>query len=173
MRNAKSPSELGFTHLDRQRLRRALKQVSDARSFRRIQAVLMFAEGLPIPQIARISGSSERAVYQWVAWYARDHQVEILYERPRSGRPPVARRITDARIRREIVKNPDRLGYNSLEWTAPLLARHLSSLYDCTISAATLRRRMHRMDLRWKRPRHAFTGKDPNRAQKKARSAGN
>jgi len=172
MRKAKSPSELGFTHLDRQRLRRALKQVSDARSFRRIQAVLMFAEGLPIPQIARISGSSERAVYQWIVWYSRDHQVDILYECPRSGRPPVGQRITDARIRREIAKNPDRLGYNSLEWTAPLLARHLSSLYDCPISAATLRRRMHAMDLRWKRPRHVFTGKDPSRAQKKAQSSG-
>ena len=87
MRKAKSPSELGFTHVDRQRLGRALKQVADARSFRRIQAVLMFAEGLPIPQIARMSGSSERAVYQWIAWYARDHQVDVLYERPRSGRP--------------------------------------------------------------------------------------
>ena len=158
--------------MDRQRLGRALKQVADARSFRRIQAVLMFAEGLPIPQIARMSGSSERAVYQWIAWYARDHQVDVLYERPRSGRPVVARRITDARIRREMAKNPDRLGYNSLEWTAPLLARHLNSLYNCTISAATLRRRMHAMALRWKRPRHAFSGKDPNRAHKKAQSSG-
>jgi transposase len=173
MRKAKSPSELGFTHLDRQRLTRALKRVSDARSFRRIQAVLMVADGLPIPQVARISGSSERAVYQWIAWYVRDRQVESLFECPRSGRPRAARPITDARIRREIEKNPDRLGYNSLEWTAPLLARHLSALYDCTISAATLRRRMRAMDLRWKRPRHAFTGKDPSRAQKKARSFGN
>ena len=82
----------------------------------------------------------------------------------------VAKAVTDARIRRELGRDPLKLGYNALDWTAPLLAKHLSTRYECDLSADTLRRRMRRMDLRWKRPRHAFTGKDPNRAQKKAQS---
>src|SRR3954465_10604402 len=124
MRTAKGPAELGFAHGDRQRLGRALSRVSEARSFRRIQAVLLFAEGWPISQIAHISGSSQRAVYQWIEWYLRDHLVEILFDQPRSGRPRAARVITDARIKRELARDPLRLGYNALDWTAPLLAKH-------------------------------------------------
>ena len=170
MRRALEPSERGFTGHDRQRLRRALKQAVDARSFRRIQAVLLIAEGRPIAEVARITAASVSAAYQWVDWYLLDHQVEILVDLPRSGRPPVAKAITDARIKRELGRDPLKLGYNALDWTAPLLAKHLSTRYACELSADTLRRRMRRMDLRWKRPRHAFTGKDPNRAQKKAQS---
>lgn len=173
MRRGQEPSERGFTGHDRHRLRRALTRVAQARACRRIQAVLLVAEGMPVSEAARMTGSSQSAVYQWVDWYLHQHKVEILFDSPRSGRPLAAKVITDARIRRELERDPDRLGYNSLEWTAPLLARHLGSLYSCTISEATLRRRMHRMNLRWKRPRHAFTGKDPNRAQKKAQLSGN
>jgi transposase len=168
MRRAQEPSERGFTGHDRQRLRRKLKQAADARTFRRIQAVLLTAEGMPVADVARITASSQSAVYQWVAWYLREHKVEVLTDLPRSGRPPAAERITDARIKRELNRDPLRLGYNALDWTAPLLATHLSTRYDTAISTHTLRRRMRRMGLRWKRPRHAFTGKDPNRAQKKA-----
>ncbi len=130
----------------------------------------MFAEGAPVEQIARLSGASQRAIYRWIGSFLRNHQVEVLFDSPRSGRPPVATAITDARIERELLKDPDRLGYNSLEWTAPLLAKHLNSLYGTEISATTLRRRMRRMNLRWKRPRHVFSEKDPNRTQKKAPS---
>lgn len=120
-------------------------------------------------EAARMTASSQSAVYQWVAWYLRQHRAEILADLPRSGRPPAARAVTDARIKRELARDPLRLGYKALDWTAPLLASHLSARYGAEISADTLRRRMRRMGLRWKRPRHAFTGKDPNRAQKKAR----
>lgn len=172
MRRAKGPSELGFTHHDRRRLRRALKQTHDARAFRRIQAVLLVAEGWPVPEVAHSTSASPRAVYQWLDWYLGEHQVESLFDLPRPGRPPVAEVITHVRIKRELERDPLRLGYNALDWTAPLLATHLSTLYASEISAHTLRRRMRAMDLRWKRPRHAFTGKDPNRAQKKGHLSG-
>lgn len=173
MRRARGPSELGFTHHDRRRLRRALARAVEARTFRRIQAVLLIAEGWTPTAAAHVTGCSLRAVYDWVGTYLAEHAVEGLVDSPRSGRPPVARAITDARIKKEIQRDPLKLGYNALEWTAPLLATHLSTLYGTQISADTLRRRMRRLGLRWKRPRHAFTGKDPNRAQKKAQSFGN
>ena len=133
MRRARGPSELGFTSHDRRRLRRALKQCPDARSFRRIQATLLVAEGWPVREAARITASSPRAVYQWVA------------------------------------RDPLRLGYSATQWTVALLASHLSQRYNCSIVTHTLRRRLRAMGLRWKRPRHAFTEKDPHRAQKKGR----
>jgi transposase len=81
----------------------------------------------------------------------------------------VARRITPARILRELSRNPLRLGYRTTVWTVKLLAKHLSQIYQCTISTRTLRRRMKDTGLRFKRPRYFYEEKDPNRAQKKGR----
>jgi transposase len=167
MRRTRTPKELGFDHHDRRRLTRARAQATEARTFRRIQAVLLVACGWAIAEVARITGVRLGAVYDWVQRYLRSHQAASLEDASRSGRPRSATRITDARIVREFRRDPLRLGYNTTGWTVPLLATHLSEKYGCPISPATLRRRMRHLRLRWKRPRYAYAGKDPHRAQKK------
>jgi hypothetical protein len=79
----------------------------------------------------------------------------------------VAAAITDARIVREWRRDPLRLGYTTTGWTAPLLAAHLRRKDRCSISTATVRRRMRSLGRRGKRPRYASADKDPHRAQKK------
>lgn len=172
MRMAKSAAELGFKWYDRRRLTNALKPIGDARSYRRLRAVFLVASGRVSQEVAQIIGVSFQSVYNWVNWYLQDHSVDSLFDRPRSGRPIVAQRITDARIKRELGRDPLRLGYNTTIWTVPLLAQHLSRLYDCPITARTLRRRMKQIGLRWKRPRHGYSQKEPHLPQKKGLSSG-
>lgn len=167
MRTARKPTEIGFDPYDRRRLGRALRQTSDARTYRRIQAVLLVASGKTVLEAAHITGARPWAVYAWIKTYLNTHRPDSLSDAPRSGRPHVAEAITDARIVREFRRDPLRLGYNTTGWTVSLLAEHLSEKYGCSISARTLRRRMHQLKLRWKRPRYVYSTKDPNRAQKK------
>ena len=167
MRRARTPHELGFDQYDRQRLARAFQRATNLRSFRRLQAVLLVARGLPIPEVAQITGAKPNAIYDWVRLYLRTHQPGSLCDAPRSGRPRTADRITDARILREFRRDPLRLGYNTTGWTVALLAEHLGRRYASPISARTLRRRMRDLGLRWKRPRYVYADKDPHRAQKK------
>jgi transposase len=167
MRRARTPDELGFDPYDRQRLARALARATDLRFFRRVQAVLLVARGFPVPEAARITGAEPDAVYHWLRRYLRTHQPDCLRDAPRSGRPRAAGRITDARIPRELRRDPLRLGYNTTGWTVALLAEHLGRKYGCPTSARTLRRRMRDLGLRWKRPRYVYADKDPHRAQKK------
>jgi transposase len=172
MRTPKSPFELGFTRHDPPRLRKALRVATEARSFRRLQAVLLVALGRPVAEVAQITCASRRVVYQWLRRYLSCHRVEDLAERPRSGRPGTAGGITDDRIRRELAKSPMALGYSMTTWTVPTLANHLGRTSGCPITEPTLRRRMRGMGLRWKRPRYTFSTKDPHRAQKKGLSCG-
>jgi transposase len=169
MRRAKSPAELGFTHHDEPRLKRALKQAIDKRAFQRVQAVLLVAQGRAVSEVAEISGVSARTIYNWVEFYLDQHQITALADAPRSGRPLAAGRITAARILRELGRNPMRIGYRATSWTVKLLADHLSQLYQCAISTHTLRRRMKEIGLRCKRPRYFYEEKDPHRTQKKGR----
>ena len=146
-------------------------RASDVRMFRRVQAVLLVCEGGAVGEAARVTGMSPWAVYKWVESYPSGHQPQALADAPRSGRPRAAGAVTDARVRRELARDPLRLGYMATEWTVPLLATRLSARYGCEVTPRTLRRRIKAMGLAWKRPRHAFGGKDPHRAQKKGRSS--
>ena len=167
MRRTRDPTELGLQGCDRSRLTRALRRVRDLRTYRRVQAVLCMARGQPVGQVARLTGTSRRSVYDWLERYLRRHRIEDLQDAPRPGRPPVAPSLTDARIVREFKKDPMRLGYRSSDWTVVLLARHLSRRYGCTISEHTLRRRMKGLGLVWKRTRHAYKHPAEHLPQKK------
>ena len=169
MQRVNRTTQHGFDPYDRRRLVHALRHAPDVRTYRRIQAVLLVAQGWPVPEVADVTGTRPWAVYAWIRRYLRRHRPDSLYDAPRPGRPPVAQHITDARIVRELRRDPLRLGYNTTGWTVSLLARHLSQKYGCPISARTLRRRMRRLGLRWKRPRYVYATKDPHRTQKKGR----
>lgn len=173
MRRPADPAELGFSYHDRQRLARALHHAREARLFRRLQAVLLVAEGHSVADVAHLTGLGESSIYYLRDRYLQTHQVASLTERPRSGRPPTARAVTEARILRQLQQGPRKLGYRTNVWTVELLAEHLSKKYRCPISARTLRRRMRQIGLRCKRPRYVYSEKEPHVAQKKGRLSGN
>jgi transposase len=167
MRKAKSPSERGFDRYDKRRLTRALHRVTEARTYRRVQAILLVAQGRSVAEVAQITGAQPWSIYAWVRAYLQTHDPDHVADAPRPGRPRVAETLTQARLVREFRRDPLRLGYNATGWTVALLAKHLERQYDVAISPRTLRRRMRDLDLCWKRPRYVYATKDPNRAQKK------
>ena len=169
MRKAPSPAQLGFTCRDRQRLAKALRAEADLRTFRRLQAVLLTAEGYDLATVAQMTNFSQRSLYRFVNRYLQTHQAADLHDRPRAGRPIAAPQITAARILHELQRRPLKLGYRTNVWTVELLAEHLGRQYGCTISPRTLRRRMRALGLRCKRPRYVYAEKARHLPQKKGR----
>ena len=167
MRSGKRPAELGFTQHDLPRLTKALKRITEARLFQRVQAVLWVAQGEPISEVAALTGVSQQTVYTWLQRYLACHQVAALADAPRSGRPVTAPQLTAAHIFHALQDNPLRLGYRTTVWSVKLLATHLSQRSHCPITPGTLRRRMKALGLRCKRPRYVYEEKAPHRAQKK------
>lgn len=167
MRRAKNPTERGFDSYDKRRLKHALDEVRDVRTYRRIQAVLLVAQGQTVQKAAETAGVQPWAIYAWLRTYLHTHQPESLRDAPRPGRPRAAPTITNKRLTQEVRRDPMHLGYNSTGWTVSLLADHLRHKYGSALSVRTLRRRMHGLGLRWKRPRYVYAHKDPHRAQKK------
>src|SRR5215210_8869856 len=106
MRRPLSPSEHGFAAGDRKRLQQALAATDDVRLFRRIQAVLLVADGASFAEAATITSLSVRTAYHLVGEYLRAHSVAALHERPRAGRPLVAAQITGQRILSELARSP-------------------------------------------------------------------
>jgi transposase len=127
----------------------------------------LVAQGRTVQDVAEIASVQPWAVYAWIRTYLHTHRPDSVRDAPRSGRPRAAPAITDECIKREVRRDPMPLGYNSTGWTVCLLADHLRQTYGSALSARTLRRRMHDLGLRWKRPRYNYANKDPHRAQKK------
>lgn len=171
MRQQKSPIEFGFNRYDKARLQKAIERVSDKRTFLRLKAVLLVAQGMNINEVSQLLDKSFQIIYHWINSYIAHHDPQALYDASRSGRPLTAPTITDKRILEELNRNPLILGYGTNVWTVALLATHLNDKYKCNISPFTLYRRMKAMGLRCKRPRYVYSEKDPHRTQKKGQSS--
>jgi transposase len=165
MRHDTSPQSL--TLADRRRLLRALSSQPLARVYRRIEALLLIAEGHSVSEAARRVRSNRSSVHRWMARYLERHDPAALLDAPRAGRPEVAPELSAEQIGEVLGSDPRTLGYASTTWTVPLLARHLQQLGQ-PVSERTLRRRLHALGYRWKRPRHRYISR-PSRRERGAK----
>jgi transposase len=167
--------QAGFSSGDRQRLRKALTRVRGARPFRRIQALLWLAEGRSISEVARLARASRGSIYNWCAAYQQAGRgcklAALLEEKPRSGRPRQIGPQAEQVLQNALEQSPLDLHYQSPGWTLALLATHLQKCCGGERpSPEALRRRLHALNWRWKRPRYVFRQPDPQRAKKNGRS---
>jgi len=151
-------------------LERALAGTTEARVYRRLAAVLAVADGQPLGAAARRARADRTTVARWVDQYLRAHDAAALADAPRGGRPRL-RGLTDRRLERVVAADPRALGYQTATWTAPLLAAHCAERFRCAVSARTVRRRLHALGYRWKRPRYTYAHRAPHLPQKKGLSS--
>src|SRR3954462_4793947 len=156
-----------FSPIDRRRLKRAIPAAREARLYRRIEAVLLVAEGQPISEVARRVRATRLSVRSWVERYLATHDAATLADRPRRGRPHSAPRLTPRRLAAALTRDPRGCGYQATSWTVPLLRHYLQQRHGIAISTRTLRRRLHAADYRWKRPRYIYATRAAHLAQKK------
>lgn len=156
-----------FAAADRRRLTDAMDEAKRARLYRRIQAVLLVAEGHPIQEAAERVRAHPRSIRRWIGSYLENRDPSALDDAPRSGRPAAAASLTGDDISQVLATDPRSLGYASTTWTVPLLGQHLEELGH-RLSDRTLRRRLHAFGYRWKRPRYRYSGR-PSRRERGAK----
>ncbi len=83
MRRAKSPSERGFDRYDKRRLTRALQETAEVRIYRRVQAVLLVAQGRTVAEAAQITGQNDKRVLFGTINPRTGHRVVLCRPRQR------------------------------------------------------------------------------------------
>jgi transposase len=164
-------SSAAFTRADRRRLGRALQRARLARDYRRLEAVLLVAEGQTPREAAQRVRSDVTSVRRWVARYLATRDPGALADRPRRGRQRTAPELTSDVVAAVLALDPRALGYRATTWTVPLLVGYLAEHAGIAVSARTLRRRLHELGYRWKRPRYAYSGRAAHLGQKKGLSS--
>jgi len=131
----------------KQLARRAVGRVSE-----RIRMVLLASRGYSSAQIAAIFECEEATVRHWLERYQAEKE-SGLQDRPRSGRPRKADSAAQQVIRHTVERVPQEAGHPFGYWTTGTLAAHLAQTAGVRLSAATVRRVLHALAYRWRRPR--------------------
>lgn len=152
---------------------RAALQAAQARSrtvrhWRRYQAVVLRADRVPVATIAQTLNCTETSVYNWVAAW-RAEGVAGVAEGVHPGKvrrlEPAAEAALEALL---ATGDPQAHGYAATGWTVPLLRTELGK-QGWEVGERTIRRTLHRLGWRWKRPKFVLGRPDPAYAEKKSR----
>lgn len=158
---------LELSWAERDGLAEALRATRDRRHWVRLRAVWLAAEGRGVPEIAADLGVGASSVFEWLAHWRRAPDAAALADAPRSGRPPVLDAPLCAELATLLDLPPELYGYQATGWTVPVLAHHFAAELATPVNPTTLRRTLHALGYRWKRPRYVLARRDPERAGKK------
>jgi transposase len=159
--------ELALTEAERAGLRAAAAEEPRVRRWRRYQAVLLVADGRAPAEAAAAVGCGPSSVYAWVAAWRRDG-VDGLREKPHGGGRRRLEAAGAALLEERLAEDPQARGHRATGWTAPLLRAELAAA-GSAVSERTVRRALHDLGYRWKRPKFVLGRPDPAYEQKKGR----
>lgn len=146
-------------------LKRMIRQ-EVGRVSQRAHMVLLSVRRETVPEIADIFAVSQATVRFWLKRF-NAHGPAGLYDKERSGRPGKCTSKVEDAVVEMVQDDPQKEGYLSTFWTVATLVLALSNKLGVTLSLTTLREALHRIGLRWGRPRLRMPDKvDPEKTQK-------
>ena len=149
---------LRLTARDRDTLSETARRSTDARETRRALALLDLDAGESPTRVAQRYRVSRSTVYEWAArWGNADRpRADRLRDAERSGRPPDTRDAVEEALAELMPTPPTAHGYRHPAWTTPVLLAHLAR-NGVRASDTTVRRALHALGYRWKRPRFVLS----------------
>jgi transposase len=160
--------DLGLTAADRLSLEQAATVERRVRVWRRYRAVLLLDEGRSATEVAQTLGCSPSSVYGWAATW-RDRGVAGLRGRPHGGGLARLEERAGPLLETLLGQDPQARGHAATGWTVALL-RHELAAAGIAAGERTIRRALHRLGWRWKRPKFVLGRPDPAYVEKKGRS---
>ena len=137
------------------------------RRWRRYQAVQLLAEGQHPTAVAQSLHCSRASVYAWAAAWRQDG-IAGLGEAAHGGGRVKLDAAGEAILQRLLATDPHAHGHQATGWTVPLLEGELAQA-GYRVGGRTVRRALHRLGYRWKRPQYVLGRPDPDYAEKRGR----
>ena len=157
--------ELILSPVERTALETAAAGERRTRRWRRYQAVLLLADGQAPATIAAALGCSTSSVYGWAAAWRRAGLAGLAGRSHGGGVVSLADRAGSL-LEALLTADPQARGHLAAGWMVPLLRAELRAAGH-PVSERTIRRSVHRLGYRWKRPKYVLGRPDPAYAEKK------
>lgn len=154
-----------LSETQRVELETAASAEKGVRRWKRFRAVLLRAEGMSVAAVARALQCSEASVYGWTARWRRSG-VAGLREGDHGGGKAKLDPAGQALLVGLLATDPQARSHQATGWTVPLLHTELAAA-GYRLSPRTVRRAVHRLGYRWKRPQYVLGRPDPDYEAKK------
>lgn len=138
------------------RLRQAMKDINDARSFRAMKGVLLRGEGHSAKWVAKNLGVSPKQVFVWCKSY-REKGIGGLILRKPPGMTPERGDRARAVIPELLRRDPQQFGYIKGRWVIRDIAKELRR-EGISISFQSVGRILHDMGIKLRRPKSKSPG---------------
>jgi len=137
-----------------------IRRSEESRYDHRLHGLLLVAQGVTCPQVARLLGDSRRTVEYWVHRF-EDHGLAGLREGERPGRPS---RLSDRQLKlvsAALRLPPQQFGLESHLWDGKVLSAHVSREFGVKLGVRQCQRLFRQFGFRLRKPRPLIAHADP------------
>jgi transposase len=137
-----------------------IRRSEESRYDHRLHGVLLVAQGMTCPEVARLLGDAPRSVEYWVQRFEKGG-LGSLSERERPGRP---RRLSDKQMKavgQVLRRSPTEAGLSANLWDGKALSTWIEKKYGLTVGVRQCQRLFRQLGFRLRKPRPALAHADP------------
>jgi putative transposase len=133
----------------------------------RMHIVVLASDGYSPTQISRVLFCSRTTVYAIIHRFCREGRA-AFYDRKRRGPRALLDESAQKRIETLVEEDsPTEHGWLRSRWSCSVLVLQLFGERALLLSRETVRRTLHRLDFRWRRPRPVPPSKDPEQKRER------
>jgi transposase len=152
-------------------LQQEIQRSEESRYEHRLHGVLLVAQGMTCPEVARLLGDAPRSVEYWVHRYEQEG-LAGLTEGERSGRPSRLNQPQVKGINRVLRGKPSDAGMRANLWDGKTLSAWIEKTYGIQLGVRQCQRLFRQLDFRLRKPRPVLAKADPARQKAHKKNSG-
>jgi len=137
-----------------------IRRSADARYDHRLHGILLVAQGMSCPEVARLLGDAPRTVENWVRRFEREGLAGLVdIERP--GRPSRLTAEQLAQADRSLREPPSAVGLSGQLWDGKTLSAYLALEFGVSVGVRQAQRLFRQLGFRQRKPRPVIAHANP------------
>lgn len=143
-------------------LQEEIRRSDEARYDHRLHAVLLVAQGVKCPEVAKLLGDSTRIVQYWVNQFEQEGFAGLT-DADRPGRPP---RLTDQHLEsigKALRKTPADFNLGTNMWDGKTLSEFIKGQFNIDLGVRQSQRLFRQLGFRLRKPRPIIAKADPEK----------
>jgi len=153
-------------------LQQEIQRSEESRYDHRLHGVLLVAQGMTCPEVARLLGDAPRSVENWIHRFDREG-LAGLAEGERSGRPSRLDEEQVKEINRVLRAKPSDAGMRVNLWDGKTLSAWIDKAYGVHLGVRQCQRLFRQFEFRLRKPRPLLAKADPARQRKHKKNSEN
>jgi transposase len=146
-------------------LQQEIQRSEESRYDHRLHGVLLVAQGMTCPEVARLLGDAPRSIENWVHRFDKQG-LAGLTEGERSGRPSRLDEKQVKEINRVLRAKPSDAGMRVNLWDGKTLSAWIDKTYGVQLGVRQCQRLFRQLEFRLRKPRPVLARADPRRQKK-------